>query len=121
MIPLLAHSHLKWVSQVSYLVLIPCLRSRSDPSASATMSLELYIEESSQMPMHHGVAVCKNIAMNQAYYFFSEDCCSIQFAAAHTSLRDVGYDDIHIPPFSWRENWHRYHPTAPLVDREVAV
>ena len=73
------------------------------------------------MLMHHGVAVCKNTAMNQTYCFLSEDRHSLQFAAINTYLRDVGYVNIHSPPFSSRDNWSHYHPTAPLADGEAAV
>ena len=85
------------------------------------MSLDSDIEELSQVSTHHGVAVCKNTATKQAYCFFSEDRRSLQFAVINASLQDVGYDDIHFLPFSSRENWCSYHPTAPLADGEVSV
>ena len=61
--------------------------------------------------------MCNNSATNQAYYYFSEARRSLQFSAVNTSLRDIGYDDIHFLPFSLRANWRCYHPTTPLVDR----
>ena len=63
------------------------------------MSLELDIDETSQASTNHGVAVCKNTATNQAYCYFSEDRRSLQFSTINTSLRDIGYEDIHLPPF----------------------
>ena len=85
------------------------------------MSLEPGIDESSQAPTYHGVAVYKNTATNQAYCFLSEGRRSLQFSAIHTSLWDVGYNKIHFLPFSLRENWRRYHPIITLSNEKAVV
>ena len=85
------------------------------------MLLESDIEETYQASMKHCVAVCKNYATNQLYCYFYEERRSLQFASDNTSIRDIGYNDIHFPPFSLRESWRRYHPTAPLVNGEADV
>ena len=101
-ITLQLHSHIKRDTNPSFLVILLRLHSRSVPSASATMSLHSDIEKTSQASTNHSVAVCKNSTTNQAYYYFSKDCCSLQFSVVKTSLRGIGYDDIHFLPFLLR-------------------
>ena len=68
------------------------------------MLLQLDIEESSRVPMHNGVAVCKNTAKNQVYCILSDDRHSMHFAAFNNSLWDIGYDNSPFFPFYTREN-----------------
>ena len=54
------------------------------------MSLKSDTEETSQELTNHGVIVCKKSSINQVYCYFSEDCCSLQFAAVNAVLRGIG-------------------------------
>ena len=64
------------------------------------MLLDSDIEETSQALTNHGVEFYKKFATKQAYCYFSEDQCSLQFAVANVSLRYIGYNDINLLPFS---------------------
>ena len=60
----------------------------------------------------------KKSTTNQEHCYLFDERRYLQFSAVNTSLRDIGYDNVHFPPFSSRVNWRRYHPTTPLVSRE---
>ena len=106
-----SYAHLKRVFNPSFLLLL-YLRSHSCSLSLPMMSLDLDIKETSQPSTNHSVAVCKNSTTNQAYCYLSEERWSLQFSAVNTSLRYIGYDEIHFMPFYSRENWIRYHPTV---------